>query len=320
MILSTLDLNLLLVLDTVLAERSVARAAKRLHVTPSAISNSLAKLRSALGDPLVTREGRGIVPTPRATELRPGLARAIAELERVVTQGAFDPLACSRTFTIAMADGGQVAWLPKIAAALVKAMPNAQLRVVGIESLMALGDLGSGEIDLHLGMPAKGPGIHVERLFEEPTLLVARSGSPSAKGRLTRARLGLLRHVGVEMAPGRGFRDPVTAAYARAGVERHMGITVSTFGAAAAVAATTDLVATLPLSFFAAQHGRSGLTKLAGPVPHHTVPIALCWHERTHTDPAMLALRTLVRDVLWGALVPNPRRSAPRYAATRTTP
>lgn len=90
MILSSLDLNLLLVLDTVLSERSVARAAKRLHVTPSAISNSLAKLRVALGDPLVTREGRGIVPTPRATELQPALARAIAELERVVTQGAFD--------------------------------------------------------------------------------------------------------------------------------------------------------------------------------------------------------------------------------------
>jgi DNA-binding transcriptional LysR family regulator len=293
-ILSSLDLNLLLVLDTVLSERSVARAAKRLHVTPSAVSNGLAKLRVALNDPLVTREGRGIVPTPRATELRPGLARAIAELERVVTQGAFDPLACSRTFTLAMADGGQVAWLPKIAAALVKAMPNAQLRVVGIESLMALGDLGSGEIDLHLGVPAKGPGIHVEALFEERTLLVARSGSPATKGKLTRARLGLLRHVAVEMAPGRGFRDPVTAAYGRAGMERRIAITVATFGAAAAVAAATELVATLPVSFFAAQRGRGGL----GKVPNHAVPIALCWHERTHTDPAMLALRALVRDVM----------------------
>jgi DNA-binding transcriptional LysR family regulator len=297
-ILSSLDLNLLLVLDTVLAERSVARAAKRLHVTPSAISNSLAKLRVALGDPLVTREGRGIVPTPRATELRPVLARAIAELERVVTQGAFDPLACNRTFTLAMADGGQVAWLPKIAAALVKAMPNAQLRVVGIESLMALGDLGSGEIDLHLGVPAKGPGIHAEALFEERTLLLARSGSPATKGKLTRARFAALRHVAVEMAPGRGFRDPVTAAYGRAGIERRIGITVSTFGAAAAVAAATELVATLPVSFFAAQRARSPLAKVPGPVPNHAVPIALCWHERTHADPAMLALRALVRDVL----------------------
>jgi DNA-binding transcriptional LysR family regulator len=297
-ILSSLDLNLLLVLDTVLSERSVARAAKRLHVTPSAISNGLAKLRVALNDPLVTREGRGIVPTPRATELRPGLARAIAELERVVTQGAFDPLACSRTFTLAMADGGQVAWLPKIAAALVKAMPNAQLRVVGIESLMALGDLGSGEIDLHLGVPAKGPGIHVEALLEERTLLVARSGGAATKSKLTRARFAALRHVAVEMAPGRGFRDPVTAAYSRAGLERHIVVTVSTFGAAAAVATASDLVATLPVSFFAAQRGRGGLAKVAGPVPNHAVPIALCWHERTHTDPAMLALRALVRDVL----------------------
>ncbi len=298
MSLSSLDLNLLLVLDTVLAERSVARAARRLHVTPSAISNSLAKLRVALADPLVTREGRGIVPTPRATELQPALARAIAELERVVTHGTFDPLTCSRRLTIAMADGGQIAWLPKIAAAFVKTMPNAQLRVVGIASLLALGDLGSGEIDLHLGMPAKGPGIHAERLFEERTLLVARRGNPATKGRLTRGRVSLLRHVAVEMAPGRGFRDQVTAAYGRAGVERRIGITVSTFGAAAAVAATTDLVATLPLSFFAAQRGHGSLAAVTGPVPRHAVPIALCWHERTHTDPAMLALRTLVRGVL----------------------
>ena len=299
MILTTLDLNLLLVLDTVLAERSVARAAKRLHVTPSAISNGLAKLRVALADPLVTREGRGIVPTPRAAELQPSLARAIAELERVVTHGAFDPATCSRRFTLAMADGGQIAWLPKIAAALVKTMPNAQLRVVGIESLLALGDLGSGEIDLHLGMPAKGPGIHAEALFEERTLLVARKGNPATKGRLSRAGVGLLRHIAVEMAPGRGFRDPATAAYARAGMERRVGVTVSTFGAAAAVAAMTDLVATLPRSFFTAQGGR--LVEVTGPVPSHTVPIALCWHERTHADPAMLALRALVRSVLGAA-------------------
>src|SRR6187402_815703 len=106
-----LDLNLLLVLDTVLRERSVARAAKRLHVTPSAISNGLAKLRTALADPLVTRRGRGIVPTPRAEELAPTLARALAELARVVTHVPFDAATCTRTFTLAMADAGQIASL-----------------------------------------------------------------------------------------------------------------------------------------------------------------------------------------------------------------
>src|SRR5256885_13571048 len=77
----------MLVLHTVLAERNVARAAERLHVTPSAVSNALARLRDVLGDPLVTRKGRGIAPTPRATELAPAIARAIHEFEQALQAG-----------------------------------------------------------------------------------------------------------------------------------------------------------------------------------------------------------------------------------------
>ena len=98
------DLNLLLVLHTVLAERNVARAAERLHVTPSAVSNALARLRDALGDPLVTRKGRGTVLTPRANELGPGIARALAEIERALDAAPFDPATCKRTFTVAVSD------------------------------------------------------------------------------------------------------------------------------------------------------------------------------------------------------------------------
>ena len=203
MSLSSIDLNLLLVLDAVLSEQSVARAAQRLHVTPSAISNALARLRVALEDPLVTRKGRGIVPTPRATELGPALRRAIAELERLVTHAPFDAAACTRTFTLAMADAGQVAWLPNIASALAKQMPNARLRVVSIDALLSLGDLGSSEVDLHVGVRATGASIHAEPLYDEQTVLVARKGNPLCAGKLTRRRLALVRHVRVEMAPGR---------------------------------------------------------------------------------------------------------------------
>lgn len=301
MSIASLDLNLLLVLDTVLREKSVARAARRLHVTPSAISNGLAKLRVALGDPLVTRQGRGIAPTPRAVELAPALSRAMAELERAIVQGPFDAASCSRTFTLAMADGGQVAWLPRIAALLAKTMPNAGLRVVGIESLLALGDLGAGEIDVHVGVPAKGPQIHSEPLRDEAAILVARAGGPACAGKLTARRLALLRHVRVEMAPGRGFRDALAATYARAGIARTVAMTVPSFAAAAAVVASTELVATLPQSLVDAQGSRLGLMALAGAVPRHTVPIALCWHERTHADPAMAAFRALVRRALGAA-------------------
>lgn len=296
MSLAALDLNLLLVLDTVLRERSVARAAQRLHVTPSAISNSLAKLRAALGDALVTRQGRGIVPTPRAQELAPALARAMAELERVVSPTPFDAASSSRTFTLAMADALQIAWLPRICAALARAMPRARLRIVGIDSLLVLGDLAASEVDLHLGVRATGPGIHAEPLYEERSVLVARKQHAVCARRPSRQQLAALTHVAVELAPGRGFRDPVARAYARAKLERRVAISVPSFSAAAAIARTSDLVATLPQSLFAALGPGGGLEAVGGPVPRHEIAIALCWHERTHLDPAAQAFRGLVRS------------------------
>jgi DNA-binding transcriptional LysR family regulator len=308
--LSSLDLNLLLVLDTVLSERSVARAARRLHVTASAISNGLARLRVALGDPLVTRQGRGIVPTPRAAELAPALARIMAELDRAIVHAPFDAAGCTRTFTLAMADAGQVARLPSVVSAMASRMPNARLRVVGIDSLLALGDLASAEVDLHVGVRATGRGIHAEPLFDEPTVLVARKGHPECARRLSRRRLGSLQHVGVEMAPGRGFRDPIAAAYARARVDRTVTVAVPTFTAAAAVAAATDLVATLPASLFTIHGAGLALRAVEGPVPVHSVTMALCWHERTHTDPATAEFRALVRRAILGGATPTvPRRA-----------
>src|SRR6516225_532896 len=103
--LSTLDLNLFVVLHVVLEERSATRAARRLHVTQSAVSNAIARLRSVLADPLVVRSGRGLAPTPRAEELRPFVAQAIAQLQAAVDRGAaFVPEASERRFTLALTD------------------------------------------------------------------------------------------------------------------------------------------------------------------------------------------------------------------------
>jgi len=273
----------------------VARAAQRLHVTPSAVSNSLARLRVTLGDPLVTRQGRGIVPTPRALELAPLLERTLRELKDAISAGPFDAPRTTRMFTLALAEAGQIAWVPRIAELMRQEMPCARLRVVGIDSLVALGDLSSSEVDLHIGVQAEGPGMYAKLLVKERTTLVARRNHPALTGRLSRRRLGALQHVMVQMVPSRAFRDRASVAYERAGIPREVVLAVPTFTAAAAVAASTDLVATLPTSFLATHGSRLGLCSLKGPVPVHDVPISLCWHERTHTDPAMVAFRTLVR-------------------------
>src|SRR5258706_12264008 len=102
----------MLVLHTVLAERNVARAAERLHVTPSAVRNALARLRGAMGDPLVTRKGRGIVPTPRATELAPANARAIREPELALVSAPVDPASGTSPLPVAVAQVAQAVWVP----------------------------------------------------------------------------------------------------------------------------------------------------------------------------------------------------------------
>jgi DNA-binding transcriptional LysR family regulator len=293
--LSSIDLNLLLVLHVVLLEQNVARAAGRLHVTPSAISNALARLRDALGDPLVTRKGRGIVPTPRALELGPILARTFNDLDAALLGAPFDAAKCTRTFTVAVADVGQVAWIPRLALAMRRELPLAHLRVVGIDALVSLGDLGSSDIDLHLGIRSKRPGLHVEALLEDRTLLVARRDHPAAAGKLSRQSLASLRHVRVDMVPGKRFADPFAATFAQANVPREIVMTVPSFSTAAEVVGASDLVTMLPSSLFAAKTASLRLRALTAPLPAHTTKFVMSWHERTDADTASRAFRELVR-------------------------
>jgi DNA-binding transcriptional LysR family regulator len=299
---SAVDLNLMLVLHTVLEERNVARAAARLHVTPSAASNALARLRDVFGDPLVTRKGRGIVPTPRATEIAPGIARAIREIEGALVSAPFEPASCTRSFTLAVADLGQFTWVPYLVNAVMRELPLAKLRVIGIDALVSLGDLGSSEVDLHVGVAPKGPGIHVEPLYEERSVLAARRNHPSAGRKLSRRALADLRHVRVDMVPGKNLRDPFAGLFERIDVPRQIVLTVQSFAAAAEVVAKSDLVTMMPASFIAAKGEALGLSALVAPLPPHTTPLAMSWHERTHADAAARAFRALVRGVVMDVL------------------
>ncbi len=308
MSLSQLDLNLLVVLDNVLAERSVVRAARRLHVTPSAVSNALARLRAVLDDPLVARSGRGIVPTPRAAELAPALARALRELDQAVSGSAFDPASTTREFTVAIADSGQLVRLPRLALLFGQEMPRARLRIVGIDTLLSSGGLGGTEVDVAIAaLPEKTPGVHMTPLYAEHTVLIARRNHPRVGARISKTELASLRHVDVQVAPGRGYRD-LSARYARLGIERDVALLVPSFTTAAAVVAATDFVATLPASVVDVLGERLGIRAVASPVRRLTVEIKLAWHERTEHDPAMRAFR----DVITRA-APGPRPTRPQF-------
>jgi len=291
--LSSIDLNLLLVLDTVLAERSVVRAARRLHVTPPAVSNALARLRAALGDPLIVRSGRGVVPTPRASALAPALGRALRDLDRAVHGDTFDPATCERELTLAIADPGQIVKVPKIVAALNAAMPRVRLCISSIDRLFAVGGLAGTEVDVLMGTGESAPGIVLTPLYEETIVLVARAGHPQIRRRLSKAQLAALRHVEVQVAPGRGSK-PLAASYAALGIARDIALIVPTFAGAAAVVAESDLVASLPDSLVSVLAPRLGLVRVGTPLAPVRTIINLGWHERTQADPACRLLRELI--------------------------
>jgi DNA-binding transcriptional LysR family regulator len=295
-----LDLNLLRTLDTVLCERSVARAARRLNVTPSAVSNSLARLRHELDDPLVVRKGHGIVPTPRALALAPLLREALLTLQRAIRNESFDPATTTQQFTLAVTDAGQISHLPTIGRLMAAEMPRASLRVVGIGTFLSWGGAASAEVDAAIArFDEETPGVHASPLHEERSILVARHGHPAAGKRLTRAQLGRLRHVDIEVAPGRGFRG-LDESYTRLGIPRAIAMVVPSFVSGASVVAETDWVATLPASLVEALKPQFRLVALKADAPTQRTPLHLIWHERSHTDPASRAFRTLLKRALGG--------------------
>lgn len=122
---TTPDLNLLLTLEALLEEGSVAGAARRLSLSPSAMSRALARLRETTGDPLLVRAGRGLVPTPRARELGERVGRLVQEARSVLRpQQAVDPASLVRTFRLRSSDGFVEAVGPALLARLAAEAPE----------------------------------------------------------------------------------------------------------------------------------------------------------------------------------------------------
>lgn len=306
--LAALDLNRLLVLHAVLAERSVTRAAARLHVTPSAISNALARLRDTFGDPLVVRSGRGLAITPRAAALAPQLADAIAALSQVVDQRrAFEPALSTRTFTLACSDAEQISEVPRIAQAFAHQLPRAALRVISVAQLEAMGGLASADVDVAIGpAPAPQPETQAIDLYEEHGVLVVRKDHARVGRLVSKAQFNALRHIDILVAlggPGIGHRI-VDEFFARHGLRRDIAIAVPSFAAAAAIAAETDWVAGMPGRMAAVFLTQMPLRAVRMPIPPLPFRMQLIWHRRTDSDEGARFFRSMIQ-----AALRNPRSS-----------
>ncbi len=290
-----LDLNLLVTLDVLLDEGSVVGAAKRLQLSASAMSRALARLRGATGDPLLVRAGRGLVPTPRALELRGRVRQVVDDAEAVLRPALkFDLRSLARTFAIRSTEGFVETFGPQLIARAATEAPSARLAFVSKPDKDSTA-LRDGSVDLETGVigQAMGPEIRTQGLFRDRFVAVVRAGHPLSKGRMNPERYASASHVVVER---RGLRAAmVDEALERLGLARNAVATVGGFGAAIALARASDLVATVPEKHAAGLC--AGMHRCKLPVQVDPFTISLFWHPRLDADPAHRWLRGLVVGV-----------------------
>ena len=291
---STPDFNLLVTLDAVLTEGSVARAARRLRLSPSAMSRALARLRQTTGDPLLVRAGRGLVPTPRAIELRERVGQLVKDGEAVLRPTEkLNLKKLVRTFTLRTSEGFVENFGPDLIARAGDEAPGVRLRFVQKPDRDSA-SLRDGSVDLETGVVGKtlGPEVRAQALFRDRFIGVVRMGHPLAKGRITLLRYATGRHICVSR---RGLdRGPIDEALSPLGLERKVVTIVGGFSVALALARASDLIASVPERHTGSL--RAGMHSFPLPVPVPEITVSLLWHPRLDADPAHRWLRTCVRD------------------------
>lgn len=289
------DLNLLVTLDVLLAEGSVTRAAKRLQLSPSAMSRALARLREATGDPLLVRAGRELVATPRAMELREQVAQLVQDAQTVLRPvETLDLGQVRRAFTLRASEGFAETFGPALIERLAVEAPGVQLRFVQKPDKDSK-PLRDGLIDLETGVVEgdTGPELRTQVLFHDHYVGVVRRGHVLATGAMTPARYAAERHVAVSRdALAKGLIDD---ALAQDGIVREVATVVGGFATAISLARSSGLVATVPERH--TQGLREGLVSFALPMPATAFPVSLLWHPRMEADPAHRWLRGRVREV-----------------------
>lgn len=289
------DFNLLLTLDVLLTEGNVARAAERLQLSPSAMSRALARLRATTGDPLLVRAGRGLVPTPRALELRERVGELVSAVETVLRPATEPDLAAlERSFTLRTSEGFAENFGPLLLARVAAVAPGIRLSFVP-KLDREPGALRDGGVDLETGVLGRGmgPEIRVHSLFRDRFIAVVRAGHPLCASEMTPALYAAGRHIGLSRhgVP----HGPIDEALGVLGLKRNVVTTVGGFATAVALAKASDLIASVPERHTG--NLRNGMSSFALPFPTPEITVSLFWHPRLHADPVHRWVRELIRDV-----------------------
>ncbi|MBB1322300.1 MULTISPECIES: LysR family transcriptional regulator [Shewanella] len=304
--LARVDLNLLVILQVLLEEQSVTRAAHRLHVSQSAVSKSLNRLRETLDDPLFQRTAHGLKPTAHADALRQQLPLVLQNLYQLTQPPTFYPATSNRQFSLSMVESAYETLIPYFIGPLLQQAPSIKLdSYVWTEKSMQ--DLQQGQIDFGLAGRDIYPqtdvniekvpeGIESQTLFNDHQVCLVRKDHPILQqvkaGQWDQAHYLSMSHVQVRCEGNDWWA--LDYHLANLGLHRHLSTTVPDFYGAASVCANTDLIFTLPSSF--AHHAQKLYSLVSIPLPFEFMPMAyvFLWHERNNQEPGHQWFRNII--------------------------
>jgi DNA-binding transcriptional LysR family regulator len=269
--LARIDLNLLVLFEAVMAERHVGRAAARLHVTPSAVSHGLNRLRTLLRDPVFLKHPRGVVPTDRAVALAPRIAALLDGARSLVAEATpFEPASAERTFTLGAPDAITAWLLPPLMQTLAREAPRVRLLLRQVLPHQALPALDGREIDVALTDAAGDvpPRFASRPGYADRWVVVVRARHPFTRRPTLDGYCGLEHVVVSAGGDPEGFADRLLA---RLGRTRRVALAVPHFMLSLAVVARTDMAALVPEALL--REHRESFGVRAVPAPFEVPPI-----------------------------------------------
>jgi DNA-binding transcriptional LysR family regulator len=293
-----LNLNLLLVLDTLFEEGTLTRAAQRLRLSQPTMSASLSKLRQALGDELFVRANGVMQPTARAISLRPAVASVLKTIRRdILSQAAFDPASETGVVTLSLSDIGELEFLPRLLARLSIEAPGVTLRAVVERPHKLSVSMDLGEVDLAIGYfpDLVTSSFKQQSLFRHPSACLVRRNHPSVGPDMSLEDYLGARHITVAQE-GR-THDVVELGLSAAGLQRNIGLQISHFVSVPFLVAQSDMVATIPRPLAVKFAGVCDLLIVEPPFPIPLIEVKQLWHKRFDGHPRLRWLRQLVADI-----------------------
>lgn len=296
-----LDLNLFVVLDAIYTEGNITRAAKSLNLTQPALSHALGRLRSVLNDPLFTRQGSLMMPTPLTRSLIGPVRQSLKTLTTSVQQAnSFDPMKTSRFFNIGLRDVLEAKILPGLVERIKAQAPGVGISSVRADRHELESELTAGSLDLAVDVLLQQPKeIHRTKLLRDTQVVVARRGHPAIGGGLDLETYLSQSHILVSSRrKGQGLEDMALASLDR---HRHVALRCQQYYAACHVVSETDLLLTMPEHY--AHMANLNLPNRILPLPLEvpSFDIYLYWHENVDADPANVWLRKLLIEMVGGA-------------------